>query len=90
MKLLMLLLCLVLAACATAQYTVKDRDFWFHLELVERLPALYQHGLAQWDGQQCWVTLIKSEYPRCLQHEVRHCIEGQWHTEEWNNDDCFY
>ena len=89
-KTLVLILCSVLTACSTTPYTISDRDFYFHLELVKSFPNSYQHGLAQWDGQQCWVTLIKDQYPMCLQHEVRHCIEGKWHTEKWNNDDCFY
>ena len=28
-------------------------------------------------------------YPRCLLHEIRHCIEGDFHKhDEINNDDC--
>lgn len=27
-------------------------------------------------------------YPRCLLHEIRHCIEGKWHGDTPNGDDC--
>ena len=33
--------------------------------------------------------IILSEYPYCLQHEVRHCLEGQWHGDQPNDEDCF-
>lgn len=37
------------------------------------------------------VCLIKlREYPRCLLHEVRHCIEGEWHRRDVpNGEDCW-
>lgn len=28
-------------------------------------------------------------YPYCLLHEVRHCLEGKWHGDEPNIDDCY-
>ena len=34
----------------------------------------------------CAVQL--KEYPRCLLHEIRHCIEGRWHGDAPNGDDC--
>lgn len=34
----------------------------------------------------CIVQLRR--YPRCLQHEMRHCIEGNWHGDAPNDEDC--
>lgn len=33
---------------------------------------------AEISGTRCKIFLRK--YPRCLQHEVRHCYEGNWHA----------
>jgi len=30
-----------------------------------------------------------SEYPGCLGHEVMHCLSGQWHGTEDNDDYCY-
>lgn len=34
----------------------------------------------------CVITL--REYPQCLLHEIRHCIEGQWHPGRTSDEDC--
>lgn len=34
----------------------------------------------------CVIALRK--YPQCLLHEIRHCIEGDWHGDLPNSDDC--
>ena len=46
-------------------------------------------SLSSADGTTCWVTLTRGEYPRCLQHEVRHCIEGNFHEGYSSYEDCF-
>jgi len=34
--------------------------------------------------------IMLRQYPICLAHEVRHCLEGHFHSgEEHNSDDCF-
>lgn len=38
-------------------------------------------------GDKCLIIL--REYPYCLQHEVRHCLEGPWHGDQPNGEDCF-
>lgn len=43
-------------------------------------------GRAVYAGDQCVIVL--REYPRCLQHEVRHCLEGAWHGAAPNDEDC--
>ena len=34
----------------------------------------------------CVITL--REYPVCLLHEIRHCLEGQWHPGRTSNEAC--
>lgn len=38
-------------------------------------------------GRYC--TLYLKEYPICLKHGVRHCLEGNWHTVQDADKDCF-
>lgn len=54
---------------------------------VEIDPGLKTLGYARWSGALCTITLRK--YPVCLQHEVRHCLEGDWHVGRDTTDDCF-
>lgn len=35
----------------------------------------------------CHIKLTK--YPRCLQHEIRHCLEGNWHDGKETRMGCF-
>lgn len=39
-------------------------------------------------GGVCFIKL--REYPMCLQHEVRHCIEGNFHEGKKSDEDCFH
>jgi len=90
-KVLALFMCIMLVACSSAPtYNINAKDFWFSLRLVDEMPEYWIHGIAEWDNIQCRVTLVRQEYPRCLQHEVRHCLEGGWHGNYYNSDDCFY
>ena len=93
MRLVLLLICSMVAGCSdSSEYEIGSNDFLLHIKLIESFSDPLQQGLAEWNVEQteCTVTLIKDEYPRCLQHEVRHCIEGHWHPEEQDNsEDCF-
>ena len=82
-----LLLCVLLTACTTlgAPRPVLERTASIiNVKIDQALPTL---GHAQWVGQLCTITL--REYPVCLQHEVRHCLEGDWHGNRASNRDCF-
>lgn len=35
---------------------------------------------------ECVIRLRK--YPRCLLHEIRHCVEGNWHEGRITTEDC--
>ena len=81
------LLVAALAACTTfdAPRPVLERTASIINFKID--PTLTTLGHAQWVGQLCTITL--REYPVCLQHEVRHCLEGKWHGATPNNDDCW-
>lgn len=44
-------------------------------------------GYAEITEDTCAIYLRK--YPICLQHEIRHCFEGNWHEGRKTDEDCF-
>lgn len=46
-------------------------------------------GRAFWFDNQCQVLLLRDSYPRCLQHEIRHCFEGAFHGAQPSDEDCY-
>jgi len=97
----LLLLALLLTACGdTGKSTFSASKppqsvhdtFELHIrEVPEQLPRESVHGTATLihfpNKKLCVINLRK--YPRCLLHEVRHCIEGDWHDPDVPNDeDC--
>ena len=58
----------------------------FQIKVFEA-PLLKTDGLARWKKGYCEIYLKK--YPICLKHEIRHCIEGDWHDPNIpNGEDC--
>lgn len=55
--------------------------------VIEEDPSLNTLGRQQTVGGVCFIKLKK--YPICLQHEVRHCIEGNFHEGKPSDEDCF-
>ena len=81
-----LLLCVLLTACASFDVPRPVLERTASIINVKIDPALPTLGHAQWVGQLCTITL--REYPYCLQHEVRHCLEGKWHGDDPSGEDC--
>jgi hypothetical protein len=85
---LLLALTLLLSSCTTYD-SPKILRSAFTLSITEsdNLPpntlgtAVYHPSL-----NACIITLRK--YPQCLLHEIRHCIEGDWHGDLPNTEDC--
>jgi hypothetical protein len=50
----------------------------FHLVPDSELPRDVG-GEAFWRDSDCIIKLKASLYPRCVTHEVRHCMEGHFH-----------
>lgn len=56
----------------------------FVIEQDVNLPTLGRH---QNVGGVCFIKLQR--YPVCMQHEMRHCIEGDWHKGVKSSKDCY-
>ena len=85
-----LLLCLMLTGCTAFDpaepqqaYKIERKTVKVTVIEVKQLPML---GRAAWTGDTCFIAL--REYPKCLKHEVRHCLEGKWHGDTPNGEDC--
>lgn len=49
----------------------------------------YSRLLIDADGKIAQCDVVLRKYPVCLLHELRHCIEGDWHPrDEPNTEDC--
>jgi hypothetical protein len=97
----LLLLALLLAACGDTGQThfsaskppeIVYPDFQFHIRVEpDQLPSPTVNGtatLVEMNGKRICVVNLR-EYPRCLLHEIRHCIEGDWHDPQIpNSEDC--
>jgi len=97
----LLLLVLLLTACgdtgkstfsASKPPVIVHPQFHFTIyERPEQLPAPNVNGtatLVELGGARMCIVNLR-EYPRCLLHEIRHCIEGDWHDPDVPNDeDC--
>ena len=89
MKSVIAVLCLMLSGCAIFSAPVpRHNQVSVTVELVDSLPNNYT-GMAVWNGPSCHVRLLRSAYPRCLQHEIRHCFEGPFHGNHASSEDCF-
>ena len=87
----LLVLCLLLSACTTTHLPVNQEPMRIRVQLVPSIlhDGKQVSGLAiQGDGW-CDVKLLEEEYPRCLQHEIRHCLEGNFHEGYRSYEDCF-
>lgn len=83
---------LALVGCTSP---VKKETLSFGIPIyVEEAPHLLKPGehaqaRLQYKGDvlvACRVIL--KQYPKCLLHEVRHCVEGNWHEGHESSQDC--
>ena len=80
---------LLLSGCAIFDGPVPlHQERKIHVVLVDDLPGGIG-GRANWFSDTCTVWLRRSTYPRCLQHEIRHCFEGPFHGNNASSEDCF-
>lgn len=66
------------------EYNKEDMDF---VLVIKEDPTLTVDGKFEKTRGICTVTLKK--YPRCLKHEVRHCVEGYFHGSMQSGEDCY-
>ena len=82
-----LVLALLLTGCASPHHEPVRTAFRLYLYESADM-ADNQLGRANFyhDLDTCIIALRR--YPDCLLHEIRHCIEGDWHSDTPNNEDC--
>lgn len=78
---------LVIAGCGVFDAPAPVLERTASIITIKINPGLQSLGLATWTGDLCTITLRK--YPVCLQHEVRHCLEGNWHAGRETAEDCY-
>lgn len=85
-----LVLSTLLVGCASAPtYTIQQTQF--KLTVIETSDFLSGNnpaikGEAEIRPGECVIRLRK--YPQCLLHEIRHCVEGNWHEGRNTTEDC--
>lgn len=80
---------LVLAGCETKQPAPILIDFPISIAVNPQLEKWGESRAHYKDGQVQSCEIILKRYPACLLHEIRHCIEGDWHPrDEPNTEDC--
>lgn len=78
----LILAALLLAGCASP-VPLRD-EIVAHIRLVDRIdyrPGYTAHGLSTCANGICRIEVLRSEYPGCITHEVRHGFEGNWHPD---------
>ena len=91
MKIIILCFALLTTSCAQVEdYQIIDKHFNLRLALVDQptLGGKNVAGVAYYGGKTCVIILDKQKYPRCLLHEIRHCIEHDWHKGYDTTEDC--
>lgn len=85
-----LLAVLLLSGCAVfdapPEPEIKRSTFSLYVQEGD-LPANV-NGMATYYETLNVCVIVLREYPVCLLHEIRHCIEGQWHDDRPNSEDC--
>lgn len=84
-NILLLALILLIPGCfEKKEYNKEDMDF---VLVIKEDPNLTVDGKFEKVKGICTVTL--KAYPRCLKHEVRHCVEGYFHGHMQSGEDCY-
>ena len=77
-----------MSGCSTYQTEPIRRD----MRIIVKSPVQHENpnklGEATYipSTNTCVITLAK--YPLCLLHEIRHCLEGNWHEGRDSFEDC--
>jgi hypothetical protein len=78
-------LALLLSGCAAdeqARTPARDEAL-IHVRLVDHIdykPGTHAFGLSRCANGVCTVEILRDHYPYCLDHELRHVFEGDWHA----------
>ncbi|WP_162934928.1 hypothetical protein [Pseudomonas cavernae] len=88
-----LVLFALLSGCAMddAHLVLIRDDVLIHVRLVEHIdykPGAEAYGLTRCANGVCVLEILRDRYPFCLQHELRHAFEGDWHGQQETLEDC--
>jgi len=83
-RLAAILLSIFASGCATTDNPEIGRKTFY--VVIEEDPNMTTLGRQWYVSDVCFIKLKK--YPICLQHEIRHCIEGNWHEGRETDEDC--
>lgn len=91
MKALLIGLVLLVSGCTAHVPTIKYTGVPIYVKEDPTLLKPNERGQARmvFDGDKMIsCTIILRKYPQCLMHEVRHCMEGNWHEGRESTQDC--
>ncbi len=75
----------LLSGCAISgaqRIPIRD-EAMIHVRLVDHIdykPGIRAYGLSRCANGVCTVEILRDHYPYCLDHELRHVFEGDWHA----------
>ena len=78
----------LLTGCAQSPPIPKYDQVSITINLVDKISINKRNisGAAYCAGNSCRLEVLRSKYPRCILHEIRHAFEGNWH-EGWETAD---
>ena len=85
---------LILIGCANPQpFDVSEIDgktYTFKLHLVDKIPGGYK-GLHVYDKDinLHGIWLIRDKFPQCLEHEILHVLQPNWHEGRYTDEYCY-
>lgn len=82
-----LVICSVVTGCAATPVPVHSEVF-FSVKLVDTLPKGVYGTAKCTTTNLCRIEIRRDTYPNCIQHEIRHGFEGNWHPGYETTWDC--
>lgn len=82
-----LVLAMLLTGCASPHLPMQRQAFRVYV-YEDRDMTYPQLGRASFYTEMDTCIIALRRYPECLLHEIRHCIEGDWHPGRNSDEDC--
>lgn len=82
---------LLLAGCDQTPVNIERTEALVHIQLVDQIdykPGWDALGVTRCANGVCVIQIRRDMYPRCLTHELRHVMEGDWHPGRETTEDC--
>ena len=87
---LMLTVAIMFSGCSvTSKHTIVQSKVAVEIKQVKSLPSINgKPQLARTTVGNGFCVIELTDYPKCLQHEMRHCFEFNWHEGRETTADC--